>query len=65
MDFLPSKAKQFLRLENLIYRITESICPEYHGGFWIFYELSNGGWYMAPQLPESVKLKVEVQTNGF
>lgn len=37
-----------MRLEPFIYSITGSIASEYHGGYWGFYELSNGGFYMAP-----------------
>lgn len=37
-----------LRLEPTIYGITQRIAEEYTGGFWHFYTLSNGGFYMAP-----------------
>lgn len=35
-------------IEPYIYSITASIASEYIGGFWHFYNLSNGGFYMAP-----------------
>ncbi len=37
-----------LRLEPVIYGITERMAEGYHGGRWNFYNLSNGGFYMAP-----------------
>jgi hypothetical protein len=37
-----------LRLEPVIYGITDSMADGYDGGYWNFYTLSNGGFYMAP-----------------
>jgi len=37
-----------LRLEPVIYGITERMADTYSGGYWDFYKLSNGGFYMAP-----------------
>ena len=37
-----------LKLEPVIYGITERMANEYNGGYWDFYLLSNGGFYMAP-----------------
>jgi hypothetical protein len=37
-----------LRLEPLVYTITERLTKDYQGGYWNFYTLSNGGFYMAP-----------------
>ena len=37
-----------LQIEPVVYGITERMAPEYHGGYWDFYTLSNGGFYMAP-----------------
>ena len=37
-----------LRLEPVIYGITERMAEDYKGGYWDFYTLSNGGFYMAP-----------------
>ncbi len=34
-----------MRFEPFVYRITETIAPEYNGGYWDFYELNNGGFY--------------------
>ena len=37
-----------LRLEPVIYGITEKMAEEYKGGYWDLYTLSNDGFYMAP-----------------
>jgi hypothetical protein len=37
-----------LRLEPVIYGVTERMAQDYHGGYWQFYTLDNGGFYMAP-----------------
>lgn len=38
-----------LTVEPVIYSVTEKLTQgEYHGGYWNMYELSNGGYYTAP-----------------
>ena len=37
-----------LQLEPVIYGITERMAADYDGGYWEFWKLSNGGFYMAP-----------------
>jgi hypothetical protein len=37
-----------LRLEPVIYGITERMAEDYSGGYWDMYTLSNDGFYMAP-----------------
>ncbi|MDE2388825.1 MAG: antirestriction protein, partial [Betaproteobacteria bacterium] len=37
-----------LRFEPAVYVLTERLSTDYHGGYWEFYALSNGGFYMAP-----------------
>ena len=37
-----------LQLEPVVYGITDRMADEYAGGYWHFYTLSNGGFYMAP-----------------
>ena len=36
-----------LKLEPVIYGITERMAKDYSGGYWDFHTLSNGGFYMA------------------
>lgn len=51
-----------LRLEPAIYRIAEMIAPEYSGGYWDFYALNNGGFYMAPNSDKPFQV---ICDNGF
>ena len=51
-----------MRLEPVIYDITGSIAEEYNGGYWEFYTLSNGGFYMAPV--SNTKFNVSCE-NGY
>ena len=37
-----------LQLEPVVYGITDRMAGEYTGGYWDFFTLSNGGFYMAP-----------------
>ena len=37
-----------LQIEPVVYGITERMAEDYTGGYWEFYTLSNGGFYMAP-----------------
>jgi len=37
-----------LQLEPAIYQFAEFLSGDYRGGYWHFYTLSNGGFYMAP-----------------
>jgi hypothetical protein len=38
-----------LRAEGRVYDFMGSLCADYDGGYWEYYELSNGGFYMAPK----------------
>lgn len=49
--------------ENTINSWMRALCSTYEGGLWEFYELSNGGFYMAPCGVE--KLDIQVRGNGF
>lgn len=35
-------------VEMAVYAYMRHLCPKYDGGMWSYYELSNGGFYMAP-----------------
>jgi hypothetical protein len=37
-----------LQLEPVVYGITDRMAEDYDGGYWDFFALSNGGFYMAP-----------------
>jgi hypothetical protein len=51
-----------MRLEPFIYALTGNIAEDYSGGYWEFYTLSNGGFYMAPRSDTPFKVSCE---NGF
>lgn len=43
--------------ENAIFDLMRKLCSDYHGGGWSYFELSNGGWYMAPDDEEEYILE--------
>jgi len=51
-----------LQIEPSIYQITESIAKEYDGGYWQFYKLGNGAFYMAPAIDTQFQVCCQ---NGF
>jgi hypothetical protein len=54
---------KMMRFEALEYYFAGQLAAEYTGGLWEFYELSNGGFYMAPQGYPSLTLSVA--GNGY
>ena len=51
-----------MKLEPAIYHFAGTLSEEYQGGYWAFYHLSNGGFYMAPDDEERFKVS---SMNGF
>lgn len=49
-------------LEPVIYSMADRLSPDYAGGYWAMYALSNGAFYMAPESEESMRV---VSPNGF
>ena len=51
-----------LRLEPTIYALADELSRDYQGGYWHFYRLDNGAFYMAPgsETPFHV-----ISPNGF
>jgi len=45
-----------MRLEPAVYGLTENMSEDYHGGYWDFWELSNGGFYMSPNSHNTFKV---------
>ena len=59
IDILPTYfPENFLEVENTIYTVTDRICDAYKGGFWEFYALSNGGFYMAPTINKPCAISI-------
>ncbi len=51
-----------MRLEPFVYGMASNLSRDYDGGYWHFYTLSNGGFYMAPHSDKVFKVSCE---NGF
>lgn len=51
-----------LRLEPFVYGITSKLSDDYSGGYWQFYTLSNGAFYMSP---DSDGRFAVISENGF
>ena len=51
-----------IQLEPYVYTVTSELANEYHGGYWQFYTLSNGGFYMAPNADQPFRVSCE---NGY
>jgi hypothetical protein len=64
MQSLPKHfgARLMLSVEQTVYHTLRELSAEYRGGYWHYYELSNGGFYMAPDLE---RLQLCVAGNGF
>ena len=54
---------QLLEAETTIFAGLRELSADYQGGYWHFYELSNGGFYMAPEVSEP--FRIEVVGNGY
>ena len=50
------------RLEPHVFTMAERLSPDYRGGYWDFYALSNGGFYIAPAMEGDCRVRSE---NGF
>ncbi len=51
-----------MRLEPTVFDMAGRLAAEYQGGYWEFYALSNGGFYMAPKTGTIYGVSCE---NGF
>ena len=51
-----------IALEPAIYTFAERLSPDYRGGYWQFHQLSNGGFYMAPDDTEPFLV---ISDNGY
>lgn len=65
LGFLPNHlGRNYLGREMAFYQRMQGTVPEYNGGSWEFYTLSNGGWYMAPLLRQE-QVEMVVSINGY
>lgn len=52
LDFLPRHfGRRMMAFETQVYTELADLCEGYNGGLWAFFDLSNGGCYMAPSDP--------------
>jgi hypothetical protein len=51
-----------LAIEPAIYTFADHLAEDYHGGYWHFYTLSNGGFYMAPLADKPFQVSCD---NGY
>lgn len=51
-----------MQLEPFVFDMAGRLSPDYTGGYWQFYALSNGGFYMAPQTEGNFHVTSE---NGY
>ncbi len=45
-----------LKFEQSVYGFMDRFCQGYTGGFWLFYKLSNGGFFMALDTDQSYRV---------
>ncbi len=55
--------RHMLTVEGAVYAFMRTVAPAYSGGYWNFFDLSNGGFYMAPQ--SDGLFAVFVDGNGY
>ena len=45
-----------LQLEPYVFAVASELSSEYRGGYWYFYSLDNGGFYLAPNDDDPVRV---------
>lgn len=65
LDFLPKRLghRNLMRGQNLYMDYLGRLSDDYKGGYWEFYELSNGGWYAAPRTEQ--RYRMHWDGNGY
>ena len=64
LDFLPYHLGDWaIKFENETFSWADSLCLNYTGGYWEFYSLNNGGFFIAPDMESDVEMFVS--GNGF
>ena len=59
-----SSIPQWITLEPTVFAWMDHFCADYHGGIWLFYTLSNGGAFMAPETENSEPWSLFNTMNG-
>ncbi|EHH1077496.1 antirestriction protein [Vibrio parahaemolyticus] len=55
-SFYPSITQRFIFFEQVIYRLSRELLKEYHGAYWEFVTLDNGGKFAYPVISAPVTL---------
>jgi hypothetical protein len=65
LRFLPEffTPRLMMNAEAMIYTQAAQLSPDYEGGLWTFYRLSNGGFYVAPD--SAKRFTIEVGGNQY
>lgn len=64
LDFLPRfVGNKYLEYERGVFDLMRRACPDYNGGYWEYYRLSNGGFYIS--LHSDKLFKVEQPSNFY
>jgi hypothetical protein len=64
LNFLPRHfGPMMLTVERQIYSWLSTLSADYSGGYWNFYDLSNGGAYLAPATSD--RFRIAVRSNDF
>src|SRR6267154_2667523 len=64
MQMLPRHfGRDMLTVESAVYTFMRKLATQYTGGYWTFFELSNGGFYMAPECETT--FHISVHGNSF
>ena len=64
MQMLPRHfGRDMLTVEYAIFAFMRKLSSRYTGGYWVYFELSNRGFYMAPQTEG--RFPISVDGNGF
>lgn len=65
LSFFPKHCgSQYLYLERAVFEAARFLSKDYKGGYWEFYECSNGAFYVAPSTDKEV-FDVSVAGNYF
>ncbi|MBN3785570.1 antirestriction protein [Burkholderia sp. Ac-20353] len=57
MHFLPHYfGMRYLHGESYVFEWARRLCRTYNGGHWQFFRLSNGGFYLAPEIAAPVSV---------
>jgi hypothetical protein len=73
LQFLPRHFHMWcLKVESAVFDHLQRLSPDYRGGYWVFYDLSNGGCFIAPshgefhiEAPNGFSATVDAETAGI